>query len=108
MQILSLDSKKEVYFILERMDLICKMNAILLLATCVQLERYQKMSIFNILRNVIGPNSYLILNKNIWNPANCCQIPFWLWVYRKVNLKIKSQLSGKYLEGHRLIHKIPI
>lgn len=89
MQILSLDSKKEFDFILERMDLICKIKTILLLATCVQLEGYQKMSIFNILQNVIGSNSYLILNENIWNPANHCQIPLWLCVYREVNLKKK-------------------
>ena len=36
------------------MDLICKINATLLLATCVQLEGYQKMSVFIILQIVIG------------------------------------------------------
>lgn len=83
--------KKNFGFILEKMALICKIHAILLLATCVQLEGYHKISILNILKIVMSFNSYLILNEDIWNPANYCQIHFGFgstekWILKNLNL----------------------
>lgn len=68
--------KNKFYFILESIDLKYEINAILLLAPCVQLEGYKNMGIFNILQIVIGSNSHLILNEDIWNPANHFEILF--------------------------------
>lgn len=100
--------KNKFYFILERIDLKYEINAILLLAPCVQLEGYKNIGIFNILQIVIGFNSHLILNEDIWNPANHFEILFGFGSTEKCFFLFKSKFSGKYLERQRFIHKISI